>query len=25
MLTTAFRNVSPEITDVRIEHVGRPA
>src|SRR5262249_54078983 len=25
MLATAFRNVSPDITDVRIEHVGRPA
>jgi Fe-S cluster biogenesis protein NfuA len=25
MLATAFRNVSPEITDVRIEHVGRPS
>ena len=24
MLATAFRNVSPDITDVRIEHVGRP-
>jgi hypothetical protein len=24
MLATAFRNVSPDITDVRIEHVGGP-